>query len=138
MEKCASDFAHLLLTMAHHGVRLRNYELSMTDRAPIAAEFEECSQLFQLLCSAIEANPRIWKAYHLTVVDHRDALAAWGAETGATSYVLDHALRKSSTLQQHVLELLQDCSGDLQRSKLIRWGVRRSLLTTYKIRPIPS
>ena len=124
--------------MGPHGVRLRNYELSMTDRAPLAAEFEECSQLFEVLCSAIEANPRIWKAYHLTVVDHRDALAAWGAETGATSYVLDHALRKSSSLQHHVLELLQDCSGDLQRSKLSRLGARRSLMTTYNIRPISS
>lgn len=124
--------------MGPHGVRLRNYELSMTDRAPVAAEFEECSQLFEVLCSAIEANPRIWKAYHLTVVDHRDALAAWGAETGATSYVLDHALRKSSSLQDHVLELLQDCSGDLQRSKLSRLGARRSLMTTYNIRPISS
>lgn len=124
--------------MGPHGVRLRNYELSMTDRAPLAAEFEECSQLFEVLCSAIEANPRIWKAYHLTVVDHRDALAAWGAETGATSYVLDHALRKSSSLQDHVLELLQDCSGDLQRSKLSRLGARRSLMTTYNIRPISS
>ena len=124
--------------MGPHGVRLRNYELSMTDRAPVAAEFEECSQLFEVLCSAIEANPRIWKAYYLTVVDHRDALAAWGAETGATSYVLDHALRKSSSLQDHVLELLQDCSGDLQRSKLSRLGARRSLMTTYNIRPISS
>lgn len=103
--------------MAQAGIRLRNYEMSMRDRAPIAAEFEECTQLFQSLCSAFEANPLAWKTYHLLIGGQRDALAAWGAETDATSYLLDHALRKSSSLQRHVVEVLQDLSSNLQRSK---------------------
>lgn len=118
--------------MAHDGIRLRNYELSMRDRAPIAAEFEECMQLFQSLRSAFEANPLTWKTYHLVLGDHHDALAAWGTETGATSYVLDHALRKSSNLQEHVLVLLQDFSSDLQRGKLTRFKTGCFLYIPYK------
>jgi hypothetical protein len=104
--------------MTQVGPRLRNYEMSMRDRAPIAAEFEECTQLFQSLCSAFEANPGAWKTYHLVIGGQRDALAAWAAETNATSYLLDHALRKSSGLQRHLVEVLQDLSSDLQKSKL--------------------
>lgn len=103
--------------MAQDGIRLRNYELSMRDRAPIAAEYEECMQLYQSLCAVFDANPQIWKSYHVVLADHLDELASWGEETGATSYVLDHALRNNSSLQEHVLELLQDLSSDLQKGK---------------------
>lgn len=123
--------------MAQDEIRLRNYELSMRDRAPIAAEFEECTQLFQSLCSAFEANPLTWKSYHMLIGEHRDALAAWGAETGATSYLLDHALRKSSSLQQHVIELLQDFSSDLQKSKLTRPATNNSSHGSCRDRDFP-
>jgi hypothetical protein len=103
--------------MADEEIRLRNYELSIRDWAPIAAEFEECTQLFQLLCSAFEANPRHWKSYLVVLAGDRDVLASWGAETGATSYVLDHALRKNAELQEHALQLLRDLSSELQKSE---------------------
>lgn len=106
--------------MADEEIRLRNYELSIRDRAPIAAEFEECTQLFQSLCSAFEANPQNWNTCHAVLSDDRDVLAAWGADIGATSYVLDHALRKALRLQEHVHQLLQDLSSELQKSEFFQ------------------
>ena len=53
----------------------------------------------------------------MVLAGDRDVLAAWGVETGATSYVLDHALRKNAELQEHALQLLQDLSSELQKSE---------------------
>lgn len=85
--------------------------------APVAAEFEECIQLFQQICSSMEADSIMWSEAQLPLDDGFAKLRAWGNDTGATSWALDHALRKSSRLHQQLLDLLQDLRDELQKGQ---------------------
>src|SRR5438045_7920482 len=85
--------------------------------APVAAEYEECIQLFQQICSSMEADSMMWADAQIPMDDGFAKLRAWGNDTGATSWSLDHSLRKSSRLHQQVLDLLQDLRGELGKGE---------------------
>jgi hypothetical protein len=85
--------------------------------APIAAEFEECVQLYYQLCSSMEADSMMWSDAQIPLDDGFSKFRAWGNDTGACTWSLDHALRKSSRLQQQVLDLLRDLREELQRGE---------------------
>jgi len=83
-------------------------------RTPIAAEFEDCAQVFQQLCSSLEAGSTAWGGSESKLVGLFGRLRAWGNESGASTRSLDHRLRKASKLQNQVLEFLGDFKIDLE------------------------
>lgn len=84
------------------------------ERAPIAAEFEDCSQRFDRLSSVMEANELTWEPYQILLNNYRSRLATWGSDTGARSRTIDYTLRKSSRLQSQALDLLEHLHESLQ------------------------
>jgi hypothetical protein len=86
------------------------------ERAPIAAEFEDCSQRFDRLSSVMEANELTWEPYQILLNNYRSRLATWGSDTGARSRTIDYTLRKSSRLQSQALDLLEHLHESLQNS----------------------
>jgi hypothetical protein len=86
------------------------------ERAPVAAEFEDCSQRFDRLSSVMEANELTWEPYQILLNDYRSRLATWGSDTGARSRTIDYTLRKSSRLQSQALDLLEHLHESLQNS----------------------
>lgn len=60
------------------------------ERAPIAAEFEDCSQRFDRLSSVMEANELTWEPYQILLNNYRSRLAIWGSDTGARSRTIDY------------------------------------------------
>jgi hypothetical protein len=83
----------------------------------IAAEFEDCMETYQSLCSAMEANAAAWPGKMAVMCECRKALLHWGYRTGAATRALDYALHKNSDLQDEVLELLEGFKATLQSSK---------------------
>lgn len=83
----------------------------------IAAEFEDCVQLFYQLCTAMEADSATWATAQVPLADIFSKLRAWGNDTGASSWTLDHALRKASALQEQVSYLLKDLRFELQKGR---------------------
>jgi glucuronate isomerase len=84
------------------------------DRAPLAAEFEDCTQRFDRLGSVMEADESTWEPYQALLNDYRTRLSIWGTEVG--SVTIDHTLRKSSHLRSQTLELLEHLQETLQNS----------------------
>lgn len=74
------------------------------ERTPVAAEYEDCTQRFDMLNSVMEANESTWEPYQNLLNDYRSRLTTWGVDTGARSRTIDHTLRKSSRLANQVLE----------------------------------
>ena len=62
---------------------------------------------------------QVSRARYLIVDDCFSKFRDWGSNTGASSRSLDHALRKSSELQQTTKELLKDLFSTLSHSKSI-------------------
>jgi hypothetical protein len=84
------------------------------DRAPLAAEFEDCTQRFDRLGSVMEADESTWEPYQALLNDYRTRLSIWGTEVG--SIMIDYTLRKSSQLRSQTLELLEHLHETLQNS----------------------
>ncbi|KAK0663014.1 hypothetical protein QBC41DRAFT_259930 [Cercophora samala] len=76
-------------------------------KAPLAAQFEDCTQALRQLQTAIDADPSL---DNLRDIADRclDQLKAWGLNTGATSRRLDHSLRRAKDLQSNTLMLLKE------------------------------
>ena len=88
--------------------------------APIAALFEDCSQCFERLCATTVESRHIGETSLHSMVDGCfSELRSWGGETGAPDGSLDHALRKSSRLQQTTKDLLGDLISTLRISKAL-------------------
>lgn len=85
---------------------------------PIAALFEDCLQQFERLCAAtMESQHIAGKTLYSMVDGCFSKLRMWGRDTGASDGSLDHALRKSSRLQQTTKDLLGDLLSTLRTSK---------------------
>lgn len=87
------------------------------ERAPIAAEFEDCSQRFDRLNAVMEANESTWDPYQMLLNDYRSRFMVWGHDTGAQSRTIDYTLRKSNRLQSKALYILEHLQESLQNSK---------------------
>jgi len=104
--------------------RSRNYHVGGSQKSnarrktPIAAEFEDCIQVFQQLCSSLEAGSTAWGGSDSELAGLFGRLRSWGNESGASTRSLDHRLRKASRLQNQVLEFLGDLKVDLESGKL--------------------
>lgn len=88
--------------------------------APIAALFEDCLQRFERLRAATVESLQIGgKSLHSMVDGCFSEFRMWGIDTGAPDGSLDHALRKSSRLQQTTKDLLGELISTLQTSKTL-------------------
>lgn len=86
-------------------------------QTPIAAEFEDCVQLFYQLCSAMEADSAMWEGSDAQLNDLFSKFKAWGNDSRASSRSLDYTLRKASRLRDQVLELLKPFKLELQSGR---------------------
>lgn len=86
-------------------------------QTPIAAEFEDCVQLFYQLSSAMEADNATWEGSDAAINDLLSRFKAWGNDTRASSRSLDYTLRKASRLRDQVLELLKPFKIEIQSGK---------------------
>src|SRR3954454_11279450 len=86
-------------------------------QTPIAAEFEDCVQLFHQLCSAMEADAATWEGSDTPLKDLFSKFKAWGNDTRASSRSLDYTLRKASRLRDQVLELLKPFKVEVQSGR---------------------
>jgi hypothetical protein len=84
------------------------------ERPPIASSFNECVKLIDELTSLSDMQNIIWTGSPVSLDAHASKLRAWGNDTGASSWALDHALRKASRLKQQVLLLLNVLKNELQ------------------------
>lgn len=89
--------------------------------APIAAHFENCLQYFERLSASLESRPFGEKDIYSTVDGCLSEFRMWGNDTGAPEGLLDHALRKSSRLQQAAKDLLIDLLSTLRTSKIFKY-----------------
>ncbi|KAK1835681.1 transcription activator GutR [Podospora conica] len=82
-------------------------------KAPLAAEFEDCTQSSIRLTDALQANrPHLNKLRDLGQ-ECKDRLAFWGENSGATTRTLDYNLKCSPMLVQQTLTLLDDLNKAL-------------------------
>jgi hypothetical protein len=88
----------------------------LRDKAPIAAEYEDCLQAFKQVTDALEANPDT--SWLFRIVDRvQDDFIAWGSRCGATSRLLDYSVRNSMKLAEHILRLLRDLRTSLKEGE---------------------
>lgn len=86
--------------------------------APIAALFKDCLQQFERLCAATVESQQIGgKSLNSMIDGCFSKFRMWGRDTGAPDGLLDHALRKSSRLQQTTKDILGDLLSTLRTSK---------------------
>lgn len=86
-------------------------------QTPIAAEFEDCVQLFYQLCSAMEADAATWEGSDTPLNDLFSRFKAWGSDSRASTRSLDYTLRKASRLRDQILELLKPFKIELQSGR---------------------
>jgi hypothetical protein len=79
-------------------------------KAPLAAQFEDCAEAVKQLHTALNANPSLSEQTQLRILIERclRRLTSWGHDTGATSRVLDHSLRRASKPRSSTLTLLKE------------------------------
>ena len=85
--------------------------------APIAAIYEDCVQYFEQICTVMDSNPEAWETRSSQINDCFSKFRDWGNATKAPTRSLDHALRKSSRLQETTKDLLEDLLSMLHTSK---------------------
>lgn len=83
-------------------------KLALLVKAPIAVTLEDCLQSFGRLCAVLRTNKPAPDGLAKVADDNFTRLASWGQESGASTNILDHALRFSSELKEQTLELLKD------------------------------
>lgn len=84
-------------------------------QTPIAAEFEDCVQLFYQLCSAMEADSATWEGSDIPINGLQSRFKAFGSD--ARVPVIDYTLRKASRLRDQVLNLLKPFKEELQNGR---------------------
>ncbi|KAK0701724.1 hypothetical protein B0T26DRAFT_660161 [Lasiosphaeria miniovina] len=94
-------------------------------KAPLAAQFEDCTQAIRQLHTAL--NAELWASKEEVSLEQQEAeakkkalrtlvdrclarLIAWGHDTGAVSRLLDHSLRRASKPRSSALTLLKEFS----------------------------
>jgi hypothetical protein len=77
-------------------------------KAPIAAQFEDCSQLLSRLCATLTSSLPTSEQISLLAEDCETKLKIWGHDAGADSRALDHALRDSLRLRETTAQLLEE------------------------------
>jgi len=85
-------------------------KLLVRAKAPLAAQYEDCAQAVKQLYTALSANPLASEQAPLRILIERCLrhLISWGHDTGASSRVLDHSLRRASKPRSTTLTLLKE------------------------------
>jgi len=95
--------------------QVRNHQTGQPREAsPISTSFDKCLKFIDQLSSIQDAHNLALVGSPVCFDAHASKLRAWGNDTGASSWSLDHTLRKASRLQQQVLLLLNGLQYDLQ------------------------
>ncbi len=107
----------------------------LRSKAPIAALFEDCSQLLNRLCSTLCASAPVTGQASLLAEDCEVKLKIWGHDSGAESRGLDHRLRQSASLKEAVLQLLEELrdvllEGTSPKPFLTWWIIVHCFLTS--------
>lgn len=87
-----------------------------SNTAPIAVLFKDCLQYFGQLIKVMKDND-VWKPSYLAMDACQSKFRQWSSDTGASNHLLDHALRKSSRLQETTVDLLRELLSALNTSK---------------------
>ena len=77
-------------------------------KGPLAAQFEDCVQAIKRLFAALSANTSISEQIYIRTERCMSRLISWGHDSGASSRVLDHHLRRSSKPRTLTLRLLKE------------------------------
>lgn len=86
-------------------------------KAPIAARFEDCVQVFQRLSDSLQVNqfkPQLERVSKECVLRFK----LWGDSSGASSRALDYALKGSPLVKRQVLSLLGELNSTLGEGNL--------------------
>ncbi len=106
----------------------RSHEVGLPcGTSPISCLFKECLGLASQLISYANTDSLVGTEAFVALDTHANKLRTWGNDTGASTWALDHALRKASRLQQQVLLLLNGLKNELQEGTL--W----SLLSIFSL-----
>lgn len=110
----------------YRALRLRQKPSNFPQTAPLAARFESCRQAFETLCIVARS---IAPSNSNSVEDSYGRFLVWGNDSRASARILDHTLRKTSSLSGVVEDLLTSLYSTLQEGRFI---VRqRSTLKTH-------
>ena len=92
-------------------------------KAALAAQFEDCAQAVEQVHAALTADPSAEQHTSLRVLIERclGRLTTWGRETGASSRVLDHSLRRASAPRHITIILLSELHNRLQSGTHVHW-----------------
>ena len=85
-------------------------------RAPIAAQFEDCSQSIQRLSEPLMVHDADSDVHRLA----RECLIRlnkWGHGSGASTRALDYSLKECPGIRQHTLDLLKDLNECIETGK---------------------
>lgn len=93
-----------------------NESSQASNTAPIAVLFKDCLQDFGKLIKVMKDND-VWKHNYLALDAYQSKFRQWSSDTGASDRSLDHALRKSSQLQETTIDLLKELRSALSTSK---------------------
>lgn len=104
--------------------------LGLRDKAPVAAQFEDCWQEFERLSSSLQANQSNSELNNISK-DCKLRLKVWGDDSGASSRSLDYALRSSPVVRRQTQRLLQDLHDALGQGTLKGQYRTRFSLTIY-------
>lgn len=100
-----------------HAVRSKDmHKQNMRAKAPLAAQFEDCAQVVKQAYAALHADASVEQQKSLRVYIGRclGRLITWGHETGASSRLLDHSLRRASKPRDNTLTLLKELHERVQ------------------------
>jgi hypothetical protein len=92
------------------------FKQNLRARAPLAAQFEDCAQAVKQAHAALNADTSVEKQTPLRALIGRclGRLVTWGHETGASSRLLDHSLRRASKPRDNTLTLLKELHERVQ------------------------
>lgn len=86
---------------------------SLREKAPVAAQFEDCFQAFQQLSDSILVNRSDLSLYAISK-DCALRFKLWGDDSGASSRALDHGLANSPVVRAQTQRLLTDLNQILE------------------------
>lgn len=84
----------------------------LREKAPLAAQFEDCAQAVKQIHTAISADSESCAVNETSLRPMIERclgrLTTWGHDTGASSRVLDHSLRRASKPRSNTMMLLKE------------------------------
>ena len=114
----------------------------LRERGPLAAEFEDTVHAIEQLHAALHANESDTNHKALRILADRclGRLTEWGQDSGASSRLLDHRLRRASQPRDTTLHLLKELHElILKGARLVGAPPsRRSLTGSAQRSPPPS